>query len=240
MLSRCCSCAFASAPAAPWSLSCAAATWLETPRSAASWVTSACRSSVTFPPEVDTTGPPPLMILSSCWCAAALAVTQASCTLGRASSLGAARSASCLRPAEAGPASTCRLDGSRCWIAPVTSTFVNSWSTRYGASAAWICSSASSFELVDFQLSVLSAWRFTQTAKAPVNSASDASASRIGTMTRCARFGGSVERSGSDIEAPLDSAVACSTVVTTSPRGLVLFDATNVCALEPFLLTPLG
>jgi hypothetical protein len=91
----------------------------------------------------------------------------------------------------AGPASTCRSDGSRCWIAPVTSTFVKSWSTRYGASAAWTCSSANSSELVVFQFSVLSAWRFTQTANAPVNNASDASARRIGTTTRCARLGAS-------------------------------------------------
>ena len=61
------------APVEPCSFDWTAATWLERPTVAASWLTSVCRFRLTTPDWVETTGPPPFSTLSSSLCAAMLA-----------------------------------------------------------------------------------------------------------------------------------------------------------------------
>ena len=68
-----CAAARADAPVEPCSFDCTAATWLETPSVAASWLTSVCRFRVTTPDLVETTGPPPFSTFKSSLCAATLA-----------------------------------------------------------------------------------------------------------------------------------------------------------------------
>ena len=65
----------------------------------------ACRFSVTTPPLVDASEPPPLMILKSVVWAARLDWRQSACTCDEARTRGATRPASCSRPEAIGPAS---------------------------------------------------------------------------------------------------------------------------------------
>ena len=93
--SFCCTVLRTLAPAEPCNFDRAAATCRSTPSERANWSTRGRRLSTTSPLSVEMAALPPLRTLSSSRCAVRLAVRHACCTLGEASSRGAACPASC-------------------------------------------------------------------------------------------------------------------------------------------------